>query len=453
MNIKENLIKARGSLVFLVGLTVAFGTVFSLERWNPAPVAGAITGVAPVIDFNEAQLPQPPTRRELTDDEMRYAEIAWQYFEKNTNEQTGFVNSVSQYPAATLWDTSSYMLGLISAHKLGLVDSTEFNHRTQQLLETLATMPLFDDQLPNKSYSAVNAAMVTYDNEATERGIGWSAIDIGRILVPFNVLVWNYPEFTRDVNQVLANWDLSAIVENAEMIGAAVDENAKTLRLQEGRLGYEEYAAKSLMLSGMDLSHALDYQAHFEYVTINGVEVGTDLRTPDKFDALNAVVSEPYVLDGLEFGWDRFSRSLADAVYRAQQARYEETGILTAVSEDNIDEAPYFVYNTVFANGKAWNAVTESGVDASAFRSVSTKTVFGLHALYRSDYTQLLMDHVSDRFDPEEGWYSGIYEATGETNESLTANTNGIILESLHYIQYGPLLSLGQPSQMAMSDE
>ena len=381
MNIKENLIKARGSLVFLVGLTVAFGTVFSLERWNPATVAG--TGVVPVIKFHESKVAETPARRKLTEDEMRYAEIAWQYFAKNTNEETGFVNSVSQYPAATLWDTSSYLLGLISAHKLGLVESIEFNQRTDKLLETLATMPLFDDQLPNKSYSAVNASMVTYDNESTERGIGWSAIDIGRILVPFNVLVWHYPEFTRDVNQVLANWDLAAIVEDAQMMGAAVDESAKTLRLQEGRLGYEEYAAKSLMLSGMDLSLALDYQAHFEYVEINGVDVGTDLRTPDKFDALNAVVSEPYVLDGLEFGWDRYSRSLADGVYRAQQARYEQTGILTAVSEDNIDEAPYFVYNTVFANGKAWNAVTESGVDASAFRSVSTKTVFGLHALYR----------------------------------------------------------------------
>ena len=452
MNIKENLIKARGSLVFLIGLTVAFGTVFSLERWNPVPADGVVRA-APVIDLKVNQLTDLPKLRVLTDEEMQYAEIAWQYFVKNTNGKTGLVNSVSQYPAATLWDTSSYLLGLISAYKLGLVETAEFNQRTEQLLETLATMPLFDDRLPNKSYSVVNGAMVTYDNEDTERGIGWSAIDIGRILVPFNVLVWRYPEFTRDVNQVLANWDLSAIAKNAEMMGAAVDENAGTLILQEGRLGYEEYAAKSLMLTGMDVSQALDYQAHFKYVEISGVDIGTDLRTSDKFDALSAVVSEPYVLDGLEFGWDRYSRSLADGVYRVQQARYEETGILTAVSEDNIDQAPYFVYNTVFANGKPWNAVTESGVDASAYRSVSTKTAFGLHALYRSDYTRLLIDHIKTRFDPEEGWYSGVYEATGNTNKSLTANTNGIILESLHYIQFGPLMSLGQPTQMAISEE
>lgn len=449
MNIKDNLMKARGSLVFLVGLTVAFGTVYSLERWNPV----APPGVTPVIELSsQSDIPSVKVRA-LTDDEIQYASVAWQYFLKNTNPETGLVNSVSQYPAATLWDTSSYLLGLISAYRLGVVDAQEFNQRTKKLLGTLATMPLFDDQLPNKSYSTVNAAMVTYNNDPTTRGIGWSAIDIGRILVPFNVLVWHYPEFTTDVNRVLSSWELASIVRDAEMIGAAVDENNQTLYWQEGRLGYEEYAAKSLMLSGIDLSQALDYQSNFEYVKINGVAIGTDLRTPDKFDALNAVVSEPYVLDGLEFGWDRYSRSLAYGVYRAQQARYEESGILTAVSEDNIDEAPYFVYNTVFANGKAWNAVTEDGTDASEFRSVSTKTVFGLHALYRTVYTELLMDAVKSSFDPDEGWYSGIYEASGKTNEALTANTNGIILESLHYIQYGPLLSLGRPAQVALADD
>ena len=446
MSLKSNLIKARGSLVFLVGLTVAFGTVYSLERVNPV----AASRITAVIDVSsESEIPVVK-RRILTNDEIQYATIAWQYFVKNTAPETGLVNSVSQFPAATLWDTSSYLLGLISAYKLDVVGKHEFSQRVGQLLDTLATMPLFDGQLPNKSYNTSNAAMVTYNNDPTTRGIGWSAIDIGRILVPFNVLVWHYPEYTHDVNRVLSNWNLALIVRDAEMIGAAVDSNNQTQYLQEGRLGYEEYAAKSLMLSGMDLSQAVDYRSNFEYVSINGVAVGTDLRTPEKFDALNAVVSEPYVLDGLEYGWDRYSRSLAYGVYRAQKARYDKTGVLTAVSEDNIDEAPYFVYNTVFANGKAWNAVAEDGTDASEFRSVSTKTVFGLHALYRTDYTRLLVNTVKASFDPEEGWYSGIYEASGKTNKALTANTNGIILESLHYIQFGPLLSRGRSAQVAM---
>lgn len=450
MSVKENLMKARGSLVFLVGLTIAFGTVFMLEQWKPAAV---VEVSAPKVELVKDSVVASQESRSLTEKELEYAKVAWQYFENNTDPATGLVNSVDQYPASTLWDTSSYLLGLISAHRLDIVDAEEFQSRMDKALDTLAGLPLFDDRLPNKSYSTTNAAMVTYDNSVTDRGIGWSAIDMGRVLVPFHVLAWHYPEFTPKVRQVLNSWDLAAIVKDSQMVGAAVDETDSTIYLQEGRLGYEEYAAKSLALTGMDLSFALDYEAYLQYVKVNDVNVGTDLRTPDKFDALNMVVSEPYVLDGLEFGWDRYSKSLAYAVYRAQEARFEETGILTAVSEDNIDEAPYFVYNTVYAAGKAWNAVTEDGTDASEFRSVSTKAVFGLHVLYNTPYTSKLMKYIEENHDADKGWYSGIYEASGETNKAITANTNGIILEALHYVQYGPMLRLSRQATVATIDD
>jgi len=130
-------------------------------------------------------------------------------------------------------------------------------------------------------------------------------------------------------------------------------------------------------------------------------------------------------------------------VFDVQRARFEKTGVLTAVSEDNIDQAPFFVYNTVFADGKPWNAVTESGEDASEYRSVSTKAVIGFHALYENEYTAKLVKHIANNYDKERGWYSGIYESNGEPNEAITANTNGIILEALHYIQFGPMMSMG----------
>ena len=76
------------------------------------------------------------------------------------------------------------------------------------------------------------------------------------------------------------------------------------------------------------------------------------------------MVSESYILDSLEFGADSVSKIFAHRVYKAQENRFERTGILTAVSEDNVDEAPYFVYNTVFSDGKEWNAITDQGEDA-----------------------------------------------------------------------------------------
>lgn len=441
---KSNLQKARGSLVFLLGITLAFGTVFSLEKWQPAK-ASAVASTSKIEFVNSDSLPLR-AHRSLSDSEKRMAEIAWNYFRNNTNEGTGLVNSVDGYTASTLWDTSSYLLALISANDLGIVDGDEYDSRLKKILGTLANLPLFEDRLPNKVYSTSSASMTTYSNQATDKGIGWSAIDIGRIMVPFNVLVWKNPEYTALVNQVLTRWDINAISDNTEMMGADVTESGETRYLQEGRLGYEEYAAKSLALSGIDLSEALSYERHFEYVTVDGIEVGTDLRTPDVFDAINFVVSEPYVLDGLEFGWDRYSRSLAYGVYRAQEQRYKRTGTLTAVSEDNIDEAPYFVYNSVFADGKIWHTVTETGEDATQFRTLSSKAAIGWYALYDTPYTEKLFQKIQNNFHEDKGWYAGIYEETGLQNKAITANSNAIILESLRYIELGPMLMIGRAS-------
>ena len=437
----DNLKKARGSIVFLIGITLAFGTVYGLEQWKPGK-AKMMTAANLIEVDSDVSIPLR-TQRRLSSVELEMAKIAWKYFENNT-QHNGLVNSVHNYTAATLWDTASYLLALVSAYELELITQNDFEQRTRLVLETLAGLPLFEDKLPNKSYSTLSASMTTYTNQNTKRGVGWSAIDIGRIMVPFNVFVWRYPEFVPLVNNVLQQWELNALVKDAELIGADVDEQGNTRYLQEGRLGYEEYAAKSLVLAGIDLSEALDYSRHFEYVDIDGVRVGTDLRTPDQFDALNFVVSEPYVLDGLEFGWDRYSRSLSYRVYQAQEARYKKTGTLTAVSEDNIDQAPYFVYNTVFADGKAWNAVTEKGEDASEFRSLSSKASIGLYALYDTDYTEKLFNRVSDNFSSDNGWYAGIYEASGKSNKALTANTNAIVLEALRYIQLGPMIQIGR---------
>ena len=442
---KDGLRKARGSIVFLIGITLAFGTVYGLEQWQPENGNSFVTS-SPINLIAPDDIPLR-VHRDLNSAELEMAKVAWTYFRNNTIAGTGLVNSVDGYTSATLWDTSSYLLALLSARDLEIISASEFDSRLRLLLDTLANIPLFENRLPNKAYSTTTASMTTYENKPTEQGVGWSAIDIGRVMVPFNVLVWNYPDYTDLVSKVLSNWDIDAIYRDAEMVGADVGENNETRYLQEGRLGYEEYAAKSLMLSGLDLSEAVSYERHFDYVEIDGVAVGTDLRTPDLFDAINFVVSEPYVLDGIEFGWDRFSRSLAYSVYRAQEARYKRTGQLTAVSEDNIDQAPYFVYNSVFADGKAWNAITESGEDASAFRTLSSKAAIGWYALYDTPYTEALFQRINSNFDSGKGWYAGIYEESGEKNKALTANTNAIILESLRYIKFGPIIKVGLASR------
>jgi hypothetical protein len=432
MNIKENLVKARSYIVFLAALACAFSAVAWVEYrsgWAVNPSGSRIRASSDRAEYRAA--------RPLTDREVQWARIAWRYFEKNVDPASGLVGSVENYPSATMWDTGSYLLAVISAEQLGLIDRSEFDGRMHKALASLQGIALFDGKLPNKAYDTRSLQMTDYVNAPTPRGIGWSAIDIARLLVPLNILAWHYPQHSQEALAVLGHWKVGDLSKGGELQGARVGADGRTELIQEGRLGYEQYAAKSFALMGLDVTGSGNYERQIAHKDIYGVAVAYDRRIPEVFGSQNYVISEPYVLDGLEFGADADSRELSWRVYLAQQRRWERTGILTAVTEDHLDQPPYFVYNTVFDDGKAWNTVTEKGEDASKFRSLSVKAAFGWYALYPTDYTQRLVEAVADLNDPQRGWYAGRFEANGETNRAMSANTNAIVLECLAFIKGG----------------
>ncbi|GAB6140444.1 hypothetical protein JCM14076_11730 [Methylosoma difficile] len=436
MTFTQGLIRARGHIIFILGLLAAFGLVYKLETAElelKAPNQEEIT-VTPSI-------PQA-LHGDLTEEEKQWAKTAWVYFANNYQASTGLVDSVEKYPVSTMWDTASYLMAIISAYRLDIISTQEFEDKLGKALSALDKLPLFDGQLPNKAYNTLNLQMVTLKNVATERGIGWSAIDIGRILVPMNIITWNYPKFMPQVKAILNRWQLSKALKEGELHGATVDAAAKTVYVQEGRLGYEEYSAKSFNLLALDVGKSNSYKDYLAYVELYGLKIPIDKRSPEQFNAHNYVVSESYILDGLEYGWDSISKEFAYRVYQAQEARFKNTGQVTAVSEDNINGAPYFVYNTVYTDGKVWNAITEEGVDASEYKTISTKAALGWSVLYQTPYRNNLIDAVKNLYDPAKGWYSGVFETSKKANDAITANTNAIILEALCFKKYGKLLAL-----------
>jgi len=441
MTFKEGLINARSHIIFILALTTAFWLVYTIDSMEFQSSADNYSGID--IKFTE-EIPRPLSG-DLSEQEKRWAEVAWRYFENNYHPETGLANSVDNYSASTMWDTASYLMAVICAYRLDIIEQEEFDEKLSKALQTLANLPLFDGKLPNKSYNTVTLAMVNYKNEVSKRGIGWSAIDIGRILVPLNIIAWNYPQYTPYVKSIVKHWKLREAIRNGELYSAIVDEDTgKTMYLQEGRLGYEEYSAKSYSLMGLDVSKALDYKNFLSFVDIYGIQIPVDRRDPEIFHAHNYVVSESYILDGLEFGWDYLSREFAYRVYRAQEERFKDTGKVTAVSEDNIDQPPYFVYNTLYTDGKVWNAIAEDGSDASKYKTISTKAALGWSVLFKTSYREHLIDAVKDLYDPEKGWYSGFYEELKRPNKVITANTNAIILEALCFKKYGPLVAIYQ---------
>ncbi|MGV3493107.1 MAG: DUF3131 domain-containing protein [Ramlibacter sp.] len=390
----------------------------------------------------------------LTERELAMARTAWKYFENNT-QPTGLANAVDGYPSTTLWDTASYLSAIVAARELGLVTPQAADARLAKAFEALNRLSLFRGELPNKVYHTKTLEKVDYANKPGE--IGFSALDLGRLLVWLKIVKERYPQHADAIDRFVLRWDFRHVVDGQGMMfGAMIGAGGRLQYVQEGRLGYEEYAARGFQLWGFSTDLASRAEP-YATVPIYCVEVAYDARDPRKYHQHNYVVSESYVLDGIEFNWDLtgdrdvdnhrhthpWRADFAHRVYQAQENRWRATGILTARSEHQLEVEPYFVYDTVFTDGYAWNTITEDGRYVPQFAAVSLKAALGLWALWKSPYTDRLFDAIATQADPQRGFLEGILENGKGPIRAFTANNNGIMLATLLYKAQGKLLQWG----------
>ena len=394
----------------------------------------------------------PARHGALTPQEKAVAQKAWAYFVTNYQPTTGLVNAANAYPSTTMWDTASYLAALVAARELGLVNKSEFDQRMIKLLATLNNLALFQNQAPNKAYNTITAQKVNYINQPGE--IGFSALDLGRLLIWLKIVKERYPEYANDIDNLVLRWDFSHIVDPCgTLYGALLDGKNQPMYVQEGRLGYEEYAAAGFQLWGFNTCQASRPEP-YQLADIYCVLVPYDARDPRPTQQHNYVTSEPYVLYGMELGWNKASvpatgdgaethpwmHDFANRVYQAQENRYQVAGIVTARTEHQLDRAPYFVYDTVFSDGYAWNTLTDKGVYTPEDAAVSLKAALGMWALWQSPYTDLLFNSLENANDGNKGFYEGLYENGSGPIKEFTANNNGIMLEALLFKQQGNLL-------------
>lgn len=399
---------------------------------------------------------QPGQSGKLSEKELQMAQVAWRYFENNFQSKTGLVNAVNNYPSTTLWDTASYLGGLVAAFELGLIDKLEFDRRLIPFIRTINDIELYRGEVPNKVYHTKSGEKVNYLNKAGE--IGYSALDIGRFLIWLKIIKERYPQYGDGIDTAILRWKWCNVVDKyGTMYGAHGKKGKPTQYVQEGRLGYEEYAANGFQLWGFETKQSSDPEP-YEVIKLFGVSVPYDSRDPRALRAHNYVVAESYVLDGIELNWDLahdrdtpdnvhshpWMVDFAQRIYEVQERRYYNTGILTARTEHQLASSPYFVYDTIYTDGYAWNTITESGKFVPQFGSIALKGAVGLWALWKTDYTDILFNAVSDLYDPEKGFYEGRFENGDGLINTFTANNNGIILESLLYKEQGKLLKFSK---------
>jgi len=360
------------------------------------------------------------------------ARAAWHYADTQYQPETGLINSVHGYKYATMWDIASGLSAMYCANRLGLLSGGEYDRRMSRALKTLAAMRLFEDVAFSKNYSTTTAAIMGRDDrdtQSSERGTGWSATDIGRLLIWLHIIAVKQPQYADEINRIVARMELGQLVADGYLVGADVDAAGNVRRYSEGRLGYEQYAAMGFALWGHSPQRALRLGENTFGIEVLGVPLLADRRGGDY------LTSEPFIMAGLEVGWDAEMRAFSGRVLQVQQERFKRTGQMTMVSEDHVPVAPwYFFYYSINHHGQQF-VVNAQGSDADLQqpRWISAKAAFAWHALLPGAYTRDAVSAVAAARNAERGWSSGVYEDGRGPTGSENINTAAVILESALY--------------------
>lgn len=375
--------------------------------------------------------PVPASAAEEAAALARAARVAWAFFEENGSPQTGLVSAQPDWAYPTVWDIGSTLAAYYAARGLGYIDHAEYRRRVSALLETMSRARLYDGIAYGRNYDYRTGELVGHDQQPAENGTGYSAIDQGRLLVWLKIVAVDEPELADAAATVAHRLDEARLIKDGYMHGISVTDSGEVLAFQEGRIGYEQYAATGFALWDMNPSNALSTELNATPATVLDVPITGDRR------GLDRLTSEPLVLAGLEVGWSEDMREMAWQTLSAQARRFEQTGQMTIVSEDALRHPPhFFYYYCVYCSGEAFTInVHAPGTSLDEPRWISTKAAFGWHALLPSAYTWSALQAVQPALSETEGWSSGVYEGTGESTETLALNTAAVILEAALYRQ------------------
>ena len=370
--------------------------------------------------------------RPLKVQEKRHAAAAWNYFQANYEASTGLVSDRSDIKTSSIWGIGDYISALHTARSLNIISAEEFNQRTQALLTTLAKLPLVNNELPARSFDTRSLQPVetrNFSSLLTSQNTGWSALEIGRLLIALYNLKTCHPEYTNSIDSLVLKWSYLRVVRDGRLSSAV-----NTEVYPENRLGYEEYAARGFQLWGFEVYRSA-VGGEYQTASIEGINVPTKRIRPDINTEFNQyTVSNPFLLYGVELGLNPQMKQLLEPIRRAQTERYRKTGQFTAAGKTVIANQPDVVNSTVIGSNQPWATTDNNGTPVKSDRTVSTAVAFALNALYPKDpYTVELLETTTDLYNPSQGYYEGFNEQTSQPITTFTNSTNSLILQSILY--------------------
>jgi len=392
-------------------------------------IAPAKITVNESVDNTETNASQPKvlTKRskvELSREELLLAKKAQYYIERNWNPTTGLIDSVQGYHRTTLWDIASGIGAILALEKLALISAFDSTTRLSKTLRTIITMPLYNNLLPNREYTTTSGLPSGKLSNTASNGNGWSALDIGRLLIWLEITEHYKPELKPLISLITDKWQLEKAVHKQDLYGELNTKTRQSYR-QEGRLGYLQYAAQGYQFAGLDVSSAFT-RKNTRQISQDNINLYVDQRNLPFF------TSDSYVLQAIELGSPDVWWNQLKSIYQLHKKHYRKTNKLWVFAEDAMNRPPWFSYNNINIYAQPWLSTTTYGKEIINPQTFSNKIAYAFSVLFDDEFSQQLADTVMKNSLLEQVIPTGIYQ-DNSNNTAYNINTNSLILVSLWY--------------------
>lgn len=385
--------------------------------------------------------PRPGMARPLTPAERETALLAWRYVQLNRQPATGLVNGKDGYPVTTVADIAMTLSAYLSAHAMQFVDAEEFLVHMRQLLATLSALPLYRQELFNREYDSRTGRMLDLSARASALGSGWSAEDIGRLLLWLQVLARHTPDLAPQIDRVVARLRMQRLVAAGQLQSVLHDGEQERV-LSDLRLGRQQLTAAALSLWGIVLPQMFGYDD--ARLSVRG-----DLAIPVDLRPGGTLSADVFARGILEVGGlDGCFEAAAHAALQAQHHLATQRGTPVMVADELLDRAPWFVHGALSetAGPGTWQVAGYDRTPRPELANFSTKAAYLWSAIDTSAATRAARVLADQLEVSDHGLHGGRY-LSGEPNRALTLDTNASVLLALHHVLRGavPVLRVDNP--------
>jgi hypothetical protein len=407
-------------------------------QMDAPPAAGSALALQSVRLPRQFQ-PRAGAARSLTPAERATALLAWRYVQVNRQSTTGLVNGKDAYPVTSVADIAMTVSAYLSALALQFVEREDFLTDMRQLLNTLSGLPLYNQELFNREYDSRTGRMLDLSAHSSAIGSGWSAEDIGRLLLWLKALAQTTPDLAPTVESVVARLRLQRLVA-AGQLHSVLHTGERELLQRDLRLGRQQVTAAALSLWGVVLPRMFGYDDALLRST-DGVGFPEDRRDGGSISA------EVFARGIIEFGGlDGCFESAARAALVAQHQLAARRGQPVMVADELLDRPPWFVQGQLMPVAGAWKVTGFDQQPYPALATFSTKSAYLWSAIDTGAATRSARA-LADQIEPSDhGLHGGRY-LSGELNRALTLDTNASVLLALHHTLRGglPVLRVDNP--------